>query len=107
MSSSWVWFIICSRRACQFLPDQKTLDGCTLVEKYWRSAFRPFHRLKHISSISMAKGRATISVMVCRLPRPPSRISTTATTDISTPHMMACQRGELRLLSREAMLLST
>ena len=55
----------------------------------------------------MAKGNATNSVIVCRLAKPPDCIKTMATVDINTPHITACQRGAVRLLSRDAMLFNT
>ena len=55
----------------------------------------------------MANGRDTINVIACRLAKPPERIKTIATTDITPPHITACQRGEVKLLSRDAILFST
>ena len=58
-------------------------------------------------SMSRAKGRATMRVMVCRVGSPPKRKRTMAAADINSPHITACQRGAATLLSREAMLLRT
>ena len=107
ISFSCVWFIICSKRSFHLSPVQKILVGLTLVSKYFLSAFKPFHKLKHINNINIAKGNATNSVIVCRLAKPPDCIKTMATVDINTPHITACQRGAARLLSRDAMLFNT
>ena len=83
------------------------LVGLTLVEKYFLSAIKPFHKLKHITNINKAKGKATINVIVCKLASPPDCIRTIATTDIKVPHIIACHAGEAKLLSRDAMLFNT
>ena len=66
--------------------------GSDGVVKYLWSAFNPRQRLKHMINMSMAKGRATMRVMVCRVGSPPKRKRTMA-ADINSPHITAHSAG--------------